>query len=305
MWQEQEGLIGEYGLQRPSLSLLQDELYLRHGVEVWMLRLDEVHPVISGNKIFKLYYFLREAKASSKKIVTCGGAYSNHLAATAFACSTIGITSTGIVRGEEPQELSHTLLFCRRQGMQLHFVSRSEYKELTQTDHPPAIIKKHEDAVWIPEGGFSRKGKEGASLISGFFDEKDFDILCVSTGTATTLAGILDAAQKKVMAFSALKNQHDLGERMQLLGVAFSNYTLVNDYHFGGYARWNQELIGFMNRFYEKHHVPLDFVYTGKMMYGLEDLIAKGYFHHGTRILCMHTGGLQGNLSLPAGTLLY
>ncbi|MEO8823807.1 MAG: pyridoxal-phosphate dependent enzyme [Ginsengibacter sp.] len=292
----------------PVIQPLTDTLFEKKEIEVSMLRLDEIHPLISGNKLFKLIYFLEEAKESfHKTIITFGGAYSNHLAATAFACEKMEIRSVGIVRGEEPKHFSHTLQFCIEHKMQLEFISRTSYKNVDD-NFLKEIKYKYGDHILIPEGGFSEKGKAGASLINNYFVDTNFTHISLPVGTATTLAGISEAnkCKSKIMGFGVLKNMNDLAERFKELKVNPSaEYFFNNNYHFGGYAKKKEKLLSFMNSFYKKHSIPLDFVYTAKMMFGIYDLIDKKYFPPGSKILCIHTGGLQGNGSLPPGKLIF
>ena len=291
------------------IEKLEDELFRKHDVAVSMLRLDAIHPVVSGNKIFKLHYFLQEAKLSlHKKIITFGGAYSNHLAATAFACKQTGLQSVGIVRGEKPAQLSHTLQFCIDTGMQLHFINKNEYKKNNEKHFTDALLYKYGDHVLIPEGGFSIQGAQGAAMICNYFNNKKFTHVCLSVGTATTLSGLMlaDNHDINIIGFSALKNMTDIKERLALLQIhSLKKYTVINDYHFGGYAKKSDELLMFMNNFYKTHNIALDFVYTGKMMFGVYDLIRREYFAKGSEILCIHTGGLQGNQSLSKGVLSF
>ncbi len=163
-----------------------------------MLRLDAIHPVVSGNKFFKLYYFLEEAiKSTHKHIITFGGAYSNHLAATAYACKLAGLKSTGIVRGERPKQLSHTLRFCLQNEMTLEFISRDLYKKINGEEFQTELIKKYGDHTLVPEGGFSFKGVQGAKLICNYFNQKKYTHVCCAVGTATTFAGLIMAAIMK------------------------------------------------------------------------------------------------------------
>ena len=295
-------------IKEPRIVELKDGLFSEKGVQLSMLRLDEIHPVISGNKLFKLIYFLKEAKESlHKTIITFGGAFSNHLAATAFASEQMKINSVGIVRGEKPKELSHTLHFCLEHGMQLEFITRSWYKNIG-AEFSQHLKNKYGPHILIPEGGLSIKGKQGASLINNYFENKNFTHVCLPVGTATTFAGIVDANESdtEIIGFGVLKNLHDIPERFKELKVEPSKkYTFMGDYHFSGYAKKNDELISFMNSFYSKHLIALDFVYTAKMMFGIYDLIDKKYFKPGSNLLCIHTGGLQGNDSLPKGELIF
>jgi 1-aminocyclopropane-1-carboxylate deaminase/D-cysteine desulfhydrase-like pyridoxal-dependent ACC family enzyme len=295
--------------KRPEISELKNELYGKNNVRIYLLRLDEIHPVISGNKLFKLYYFLEEAKKNpGKQIITFGGAYSNHLAATAFACKEMKIRSIGIVRGEKSKILSSTLLFCKQQGMKLEYTGRDQYRKINEPEFLHELKKKYSDSIIISEGGFSIKGKEGASLITGLFSDKKFSHVCMPVGTATTFAGIIEGIENgsETIGFGVLKNITDIDARLrQLKIVRDKKYKFIGDYHFGGYAKKTDELIFFMNAFYNRHKIPLDFVYTAKMMFGVNDLVGKKYFAEGAEILCIHTGGLQGNHSLSEGTLVY
>jgi 1-aminocyclopropane-1-carboxylate deaminase len=289
------------------INSLQSELFNKSKLSVSMLRLDTIHPIVSGNKIFKLYYFLEEAKNSiHKKIITFGGAYSNHLAATAYACKEAGLKCIGFVRGERPKELSHTLLFCLQNEMQLEFISRESYKKINKENFLQSLKNTCGDHILIPEGGFSQKGANGAKLICNYFNLKNFSHVCCAIGTATTFAGLINGNnnETEIIGFSVLKNLNDIEERLIFLGVEPSKkYSVIHDYHFGGYAKKNTDLISFINSFYEDNKIPLDFVYTGKMIFGMYDLIEKKYFPEGSNILCIHTGGLQGNKSLPEGML--
>ncbi|HEV2832585.1 MAG TPA: 1-aminocyclopropane-1-carboxylate deaminase [Hanamia sp.] len=295
--------------KKPTICVIKDDVAKGKNIEISMLRLDEIHPIISGNKIFKLYYFLEEAQKTSHKIViTFGGAYSNHLAATAFACKRLSLKSIGFVRGEKPKVLSPTLLFCLEQKMQLEFISRTSYKKITDNNFLFSLKEKYGAHILIPEGGFSEMGAKGASLITQFFKGQTFTHVCLAVGTATTFAGIMNSPENAmgIMGFSVLKNLNDIDERLSELKVnPHQKFSFISDYHFGGYAKRTSGLISFINDFYTQHAIPLDFVYTGKMMYGVFDLIKKNYFPHNSKILCIHTGGLQGNKSLPAGTFKF
>jgi 1-aminocyclopropane-1-carboxylate deaminase/D-cysteine desulfhydrase-like pyridoxal-dependent ACC family enzyme len=297
-----DDLIPGVQFKEPSISELKDPHYESKKVKVSMLRLDEIHPVISGNKLFKLYYFLEEAKQSPHKtIITFGGAFSNHLAATAFAANKSNLKCIGFVRGERPSVLSPTLSFCLGQKMQLEFLPRSVYKENADENFLQNLKKEYKDFILIPEGGFSPIGARGAQLIPRYFGLMEYTHVCLAVGTATTFAGIINGVKENVetIGFSALKNLDDIEARLAELRVdPKKKFSFVGDYHFGGYAKKSNQLISFMNEFYFQHHIPLDFVYTGKMMFGVNDLIEKNYFPKAAHILCIHTGGLQGNSSL-------
>ncbi len=284
-------------------------LFDQKKVSLAVARLDRIHPVISGNKLFKLHYFLEEAfDAEHKTILTFGGPYSNHLAATAHACKITGLRSIGIVRGERPTILSHTLKQCEANGMELHFVSRSAYND----KESPGFILQLQDLFGaftiVPEGGYHPMGAEGASLIMDKLKEKNASHICTAIGTATTAAGLLLKADKeKIIAVPALKGMADIEERIDWLcgKKSFNDLLIFDGYHFGGYAKKTNELIDFMNDLYNNHRLTTDFVYTAKMMYAVMDKIKTGYFPEGSNIICLHTGGLQGNNSLPASTLVF
>lgn len=286
---------------------IENDLTKKNNVSLSILRLDEIHQQISGNKFFKLYYFLQEAISTNKKIITFGGAYSNHLPATASASKALNINCIGIVRGEEPKNLSHTLLFCKDAGMQLKFITREEYSTKTSKEFNAKLNGEFGEHILIPEGGFGITGMKGAALIPNYYKNAEYTHICCAVGTATTLAGLINASQpyQKIIGFSALKHLEDFEQRIQFLlsDKVYDNYTLITDYHFGGFAKYDKTLIAFMNTFYNKFKIPTDFIYTSKMMFGIFDLLEKKYFIEGSKILCIHTGGLQGNLSLPEGTL--
>lgn len=302
-------LLPEITLRDPAIVPLKSELFTQKNLHLSILRLDQIHENIPGNKLFKLICFLQEAKKfRAKKILTFGGAYSNHLAATAFACSQLNIASIGIVRGEKADSSSQTIQFCEEHGMKLQFISREDFSKIREKSFLEKLENLYGEHILINEGGFSIRGKEGAALIQDFYIDKGFSHICLAVGTATTFAGLVDANEKgiAILGFGVVKNMHDIPKRFQELKVSsLKKYTFINDYHFGGYAKRNPHLIAFMNRFYEENKIALDFVYTGKMMYGVYDLIRKNYFAKGSKILCIHTGGLQGNNSLQPGLLKY
>jgi len=279
-------------------------------IKLSIARLDKIHPVVSGNKLFKLHYFLEEAVNSShKKIITFGGAYSNHLLATAYAANNLGLHAIGIVRGEKPRDESRTLELCRESGMQLHYISRASYKNIQEPAFLNNLKKEFGERVIIPEGGFSHLGAKGASLIMERLQLNQPTHICVAVGTATTLAGLLQGSEKgeTIIGFPVLKNMTDIGSRLTFLNIDKypGKLNILDEYHFGGYAKTTPELISFMNDFYTDHKVPLDFIYTAKMMYGTMEKIDQHYFREGSNIICLHTGGLQGNISLEKGTLVY
>jgi 1-aminocyclopropane-1-carboxylate deaminase len=285
------------------IDKLESPFLTEKEIELSILRLDKIHEDVSGNKLFKLHFYIEKCLQSfHKTILTFGGAYSNHLAATAFLCKEKNITCIGIVRGEEPTILSHTLIKCKELGMQLYFINREEYKnEINETD----IYKKYGACTIIPEGGYEKHGANGASLIMNILENENASHISTCVGTATTLAGLLmnNKNNAEVIAVPAIKNMLDLNERINFLTGKNLNSTVFGDYHFGGYAKHNETLIQFMNNFYEEYKIPTDFVYTAKMMYAIFDKINTNYFKKGSKIICIHTGGLQGNKSLPKDLL--
>lgn len=274
----------------------------QNGVDVKVLRLDQIHTVISGNKWFKLKFHLQKAvEGHYKAIVTFGGAFSNHLVATAAACAALSIPCNGIVRGEEPPVYSHTLLKAREYGMQLHFMSRADY----QTKKIPTAFLSNDYYV-IPEGGYGHTGASGAATIR--YDKIAFDYVLCAVGTGTMMAGLINskADHVRVQGFSVLKNHAFLENEVQtLLSNKDQPVDINHDYHFGGYAKKKPPLIDFMNELFFATNIPTDFVYTAKLFYGVYDLIQKSYFQSGSRLLLVHSGGLQGNLSLRKGTLIF
>ncbi len=292
-----------FDTQAITLDELEDPLLQQKNIRLSVLRLDKIHHIVSGNKLFKLHYFLQQALSQKLPVLTYGGAYSNHLVATAYACKQLNIACKGVVRGEEPARWSHTLLACAQLGMQLEFVSRTDYGAVASTDQrQPGYIN-------IPEGGYHPTGARGASQILKCLPTKGFSHICTATGTATTLAGLLLRAEpwQQVLSYAALKGLNDISERLQFLTgqERFVNLQLIPAYHFGGYAKKTEELLRFMNQLYSTYALPTDFVYTAKMMFGIFDQVHKDFFAEGSNILCIHTGGLQGNLSLPPGSLYF
>lgn len=293
-----------------NIQKLSDNLFDQKQVSISVLRLDQLHEIVSGNKLFKLHYFLELVVEQSKEgIVTFGGPYSNHLVATAFACKEIGLKSIGIIRGEQPEVLSHTLQACIAHGMELKFITRQEYSQKEEPDFLKSINLAYPNFLVIPEGGYHPTGANGASLIMDWIPSTTTHICC-AIGTGTTFTGLLKNLknEQQLIGFPVLKNMNDIEERVKFLSSIPYNkipFQIINKYHFGGYAKKNNQLIESMNLLYEKHKLPTDFVYTGKMMTGVIDCISNDFFKKGSDILCIHTGGLQGNLSLEPGTLKF
>ncbi len=289
---------------------LKDDLFIQKGISLAILRIDKIHPIISGNKLFKLQYLLQQANQKpEQKVITFGGAYSNHLLATAFACQQNNLNCIGIVRGERPALFSHTLKDCLQFGMELHFISRQEYNKKEEPDFLVQLKEQWHAAIIIPEGGYHPLGAKGAAAINNYIEADTTHIAC-ATGTATTLAGLVAAAKpnQQVLAYPVLKGCTDTLARLAFLNKSLpqpQQLHIETAYHFGGYAKHTPTLIAFMNQLYQQHQLPTDFVYTAKMMYGVLDMIKNDFFKAGSNIVCVHTGGLQGNLSLQKGLLTF
>ncbi len=272
------------------------------GVQVWLKREDVLHSLVSGNKFRKLKYNLQAAKEENySKVLTFGGAFSNHILATAAAAQEENLQSIGVIRGDElggknlENTLAHnaTLRQAKQMGMQFHFVSRSDYRKKHELNFINALRGIFNDFYLIPEGGTNNLAIKGCEEILTE-EDKNFDVVSVAVGTGGTISGLINSAsvKQKIMGFPALKGNFLQDEISK--NVKKENWQLILNYHFGGYAKTNEALIAFINAFKEKYCVTLDPIYTGKMMYGLFDLIKNDYFKENTRILAIHTGGLQG-----------
>jgi len=274
-----------------------------------VLRLDLIHPVISGNKWFKLKEYLNEAKSIGKDVIlTFGGAYSNHIVATAAAAQLNQFKSIGVIRGEKPTILSHTLQHALDYGMDICFISRENYK---RKEIPAEIFTEYnqEKISIINEGGHGSPGVEGTKHILGNIDISSYTHIIAAVGTGTTISGLIESSGRDqfVIGISALKNNFDLQASIEqfLSEKNKKRLTLVHDYHFGGYAKYSKPIIDFMNEWYRLTGIPSDFVYTAKLFFAVNDLLAKNYFPRESKILLIHSGGLQGNQSLPKGTLIF
>lgn len=283
-----------------------NESFREKNISASVLRLDNIHPVISGNKLFKLRYYIEEAKKQNKNtIVTYGGAWSNHIVAAACACSLNKIKCIGVIRGEEPAVYSETLKAAKEYGMQFYFISRNNYRT---KEIPPGIIT--EEVFIIPEGGYGEKGSVGFATALEYCDKNNFTHFICAVGTGTMMAGIIKAVSdnQQVIGIPVLKNNPELLPEINHLLTSEEQqkkFKLIEGYHFGGYAKQTPELTGFMNSFYNESAIPTDFVYTGKLFYAVNELIKENYFEADSKILIIHSGGLQGNASLPKGTLIF
>lgn len=296
------------GINPPQLEQLHDKRLTGREIALWVARLDKIHPHISGNKFYKLIYYLEKAVHSAHPhILSFGGAYSNHIHALAFAAHQLNIKCTGMIRGEEPGILSPTLVDCKQLGMELRFLSRSAYRDQSK----PALFTNNnvEAPVVIPEGGLGKLGMMGAELMYDAIRGASFTHILCACGTGTSIAGLLNKSNpcQQVIGIPVLKGYPDLEKDILALthGQNGDNLHILPDYHFGGYAKHNHQLIDFMNNWYSQFHIPTDIVYTGKLFFALDDLIEKDYFPSGSKIICIHSGGLQGNRSLKPGTLIF
>ncbi|OED37753.1 1-aminocyclopropane-1-carboxylate deaminase [Flavobacteriaceae bacterium (ex Bugula neritina AB1)] len=270
-------------------------------VKLFVKREDLLHDHVSGNKFRKLKYnFIEAKKQGFDKVLTFGGAYSNHIAATAAAGKIVGLETMGIIRGEElAKDIENTLLenstlrFASENGMRLNFIPRASYRNKTTKSFLEKLGAEFGPFYCIPEGGTNELAVQGCGEIIG---EKDynFDIICCAVGTGGTISGISNGSYKhqRIIGFPALKGSF-LSEEIKKY-TKYSNWDLLNKYHFNGYGKINLELIEFINTFKKEQNIPLDPIYTGKMMYGIFDMIKEGVFTKNTRILAVHTGGLQG-----------
>lgn len=267
-----------------------------HDIILTIRRLDLVHPQISGNKFFKLKYnFLEAQRQGYRQILSFGGAYSNHIAATAFAAQQFGFQSVGIIRGEElaHRPLNPTLATARQLGMQLHFVSREHYRRKQQPKYLAELAQQFPEHYFIPEGGTNALAIRGCQEILSPQDTQ-FDVVCCAVGTGGTITGLIEASQahQQVLGFSALQGSFLKDEVAQL--TSKTNWTILDDYCCGGYAKTSTALMQFIRDFEIEFAIPLEQVYTAKMLMGIFDLIEKDYFPAGSRLLVIHSGGLQG-----------
>ncbi|GMN11202.1 pyridoxal-phosphate dependent enzyme [Croceitalea sp. MTPC9] len=278
--------------QKIDLPLLDEK-----GITLFVKREDTIHPFISGNKYRKLKYNIQEAKKENiGTLLTFGGAYSNHIAATACAGKEYGFETIGIIRGEELKakwETNPTLRLAYNHGMHFHFVSRENYRNKEDSKFLNELNKEYGVFYLIPEGGTNTLAVKGCEEILTENDV-EFDIICACVGTGGTLAGLINSAKPNqiLLGFPALKGDFLKNDIRKF--ARNENWKLISDYHFGGYAKITAELIDFVNDFKVKTGIPLEPIYTGKLFYGLLDLITKNHFKNGTKILAIHSGGLQG-----------
>ncbi len=268
------------------------------GIELWIKREDLLHPEVSGNKFRKLKYNLIQARKNGQKtLLTFGGAFSNHIAATAAAGKIFGFQTIGVIRGEELKDSeskwSPTLQYAHSCGMRFHFISREDYRNKASEESIKKLKDLFGDFFLVPEGGTNELAIKGCEEILNEQDN-DFNYIGASVGTGGTISGLINSSNshQKILGFSALKTDYLKDEIQKLTNK--TNWELILNYHFGGYAKVSRGLIEFMNDFSKKYGIILDPVYTGKLVFGIFDLVKQGYFPDNSKILAIHTGGLQG-----------
>ena len=302
-------------VQSIPITHIQEPFLEQNGVSLYLLRLEQTDPMISGNKWFKLIYNLEAFKKQHySKLLTFGGAYSNHIHATAEACHRFDIPVIGVIRGEQSPKLNRTLLEAQQRNMLLYYISRQDYRLKNKPDFIKSLLAKlidlnylsKQDKVYIlPEGGSNDLAIQGCALIPKLISI-DYNYLCCAIGSGGTFSGLISGVSEtqknaKLLGFSALKGANNLSltinELLKLSNVEknIPAWEINHNYHFGGFAKTTNELIEFMHHFYQNHSIKLDAIYTAKMMFGLYQLIKQGYFPRGSQIIAVHTGGLQGN----------
>ncbi|QMU31672.1 1-aminocyclopropane-1-carboxylate deaminase/D-cysteine desulfhydrase [Adhaeribacter radiodurans] len=283
------------------LQLISETLLQEKQITLYLKREDLLHSAISGNKWRKLKYNLIEAKKQQKNtLLTFGGAYSNHIAAVAAAGQEYNFKTIGFIRGEPHEPLNPTLQLAQNCGMQLHYLDRTTYRQKQDPAFQENLEIQYPDAYFLPEGGTNLLAVKGCTEVIADIPIQ-FNYICCAAGTGGTLAGIIASlnGHAQVLGFPALKGGEFLTNDVaafikQYNGQEYHNWQLQTNYHFGGYAKVKPGLIAFMQAFKATHHISLEPVYTGKMLYGIYDLIQQDFFKPGSTIVAIHTGGLQG-----------
>jgi len=289
------------------LQEVKTQMLLDAGIKLYLKRTDLIHPDISGNKWYKLKYNIIEAeKQGHTKVLTFGGAFSNHIYATASAGKIFGFKTIGVIRGEEYAGLNPTLKHAVECGMHLHYMNREDYRLKTTSTIINKLKNLYGEFYLVPEGGSNTLGVKGSAEILSPSDS-NFDYICTPCGSGGTLAGIITSltGKNKALGFAVLKNGGFLNDIVNKLikdysGKELINWNIITDYHFGGYAKFSDELINFIRWFYKETEIPIEPIYSGKMFFGIFDLIKKNYFKKGQQILAIHTGGLQGLMGIES-----
>jgi 1-aminocyclopropane-1-carboxylate deaminase len=283
-------------------QIIIDFVLEKAGIQLIVKREDLNHPFISGNKWWKLKYNLQKAiRSGQETVLTFGGAYSNHIYATAAAAKEVGLKSIGIIRGEETLPLNPTLTFAREQGMSLHYVTRENYRAKTNPVFIKQLHEKFGNFYLIPEGGTNELALQGCAEFATQKLGRDFDYLCLPAGTGGTIAGIIAGleGEKEIIGVSVLKNGDFLRDDITQLVRSFSgknygNWSLLTSYDHGGYAKVTGSLLDFIAMMKVLHNLPLDPLYTGKLLWAVMKEAEHGTFKRGSTVLALHTGGLQG-----------
>jgi len=293
-------------VQEISSPLLESK-----NIRLYIKREDLIHPVIGGNKWRKLKYNLEAiSRKKIKLVLSFGGAYSNHIYALAGSGELFGFDTIGIIRGEETLPLNSTLSFAKQAGMKLHYVSRKDYRLKDSPEFTDKLLAQFGEIAILPEGGSNRLALRGCAEIIDELESQlngEYDTVCLPCGTGGTLAGLVSSGTRKnILGFAVLKGAGFLQDAVDNLllnetsntpTTPAKNWTINLDYHFNGYAKQTPELLNFIDDFWQQYNIPLESVYSGKMFYGLFDLIKNNYFPEGARIVALHTGGIRVNLS--------
>ncbi len=301
----------------PNPSIQPIHYLSTSNLQVDMLRLDEIHPIISGNKWYKLKYYIQEAiKVQAAYIASFGGPYSNHLVALAFAAKQQNIPCIGYVRSNEDEPITPTLQEALNYGMELVFVGRERFKEKKDGMVKGLHLSTSTRIYYIDEGGYGPLGAKGAATILSKEDGQNtnehyyaqYDYIICAVGTGTMIAGIINAAgaHQNVIGIPVLKNAESIGAEIKALLInPDKEFILLHDFHQGGYAKITPAQIEFMNALWAQEKIPTDIIYTGKVAFAVDQLVQANYFKPESKVLLIHSGGLQGNRSVKAGVLQF
>jgi 1-aminocyclopropane-1-carboxylate deaminase len=273
-----------------------------------LLRLDLLHPIVSGNKFYKLRYYIEIAlEKEVSTVASFGGAFSNHIVALAFTAKEAGLKSIGYIRTNEDEAITPSLKEAKAYGMELVYLGRTDFQ--SKKASILQSIEMNTDCYFIDEGGYGAIGAKGAATILTENDTAHYDYIVCAVGTGTMLAGIINAADphQKIIGIPVLKNEGSIENEINalLLDKNSNSYTLLHQFHQGGYAKTNPMMLDFMNKLWDTEKIPTDIVYTSKLLFGVEQLIKENFFDKDASVLVIHSGGLQGNRSLREGTLKF
>ncbi len=296
-------MLADSDFSAPVLDAIDDPILRERKITLRMLRLDRIHPLVSGNKWYKLKHNLLAARAESHNtVLSFGGAYSNHIVALAAASKLSGLRSIGVIRGEAPKVLNPALQFAEQQGMTLHFISRSDYRYKAEPEFIETLARRFGDFYLIPEGGSNLLGIKGCAEIASHLHWQRVNtphIVLMACGTAATLTGVLSAASSdcELIGVSVLKGPDSLSPQvnswLHTLGcIPAARWSINTQFHHGGYGKTNPALDEFMDCFEARTGIALEHVYTGKMMWGLYQMIESGEIAPGSELIALHTGGL-------------